>query len=285
MNVVEKPTHSSYESYGETAKAYDITRVPVGLSILIERFNTSGLALAHQRLLDLGCGTGNYLDALKEIVGLLVGLDGSQEMLRRAAQKCAGYSNIELKHGSILELPFQDQLFDGVMINQVLHHLSGSSGFQQYRQCLAEVFRVLKSGGVLCINTCSQEQLKLEGPFWYLQVFPEAARYMAPKYAPIGDLLGILRSVGFTDPVVQTHPDERFFTKEQYYDVEGPFQKEWRDGDSAFAVYRDQGEMLEARLQELKRKIHDHSISEIIEKPERIREKLGQYVVISARRP
>jgi ubiquinone/menaquinone biosynthesis C-methylase UbiE len=96
MNVVEKPTHSSYESYGETAKAYDITRVPVGLSILIERFDISGLALAHQRVLDLGCGAGNYLAALKEIVGLLVGLDGSQEMLLRAAQKCAGYSNMEV---------------------------------------------------------------------------------------------------------------------------------------------------------------------------------------------
>jgi ubiquinone/menaquinone biosynthesis C-methylase UbiE len=285
MNVVEKSTRSSYESYSETAKAYDITRVPVGLSILLKRFNTSGLALAHQRVLDLGCGTGNYIDALKEIVGLLVGLDGSQEMLLRAAQKCAGYSNIEFKHGSILELPFQDQVFDGVMINQALHHLSESSDLQQYRQCLAEVFRVLKSGGVLCVNTCSQEQLKPEGPFWYLQVFPEAARYMALKYAPIDDLLGILRSVGFTDPVAQTHTDECFFTKEQYSDVEGPFRKEWRDGDSAFAVYRDQSEMLETRLQELKIKILDHSISEIIAKSERVRERLGQYVVISARRP
>ena len=161
------------------------------------------------------------------------------------------------------------------MINQVLHHLSGSSDFQQYRQCLAEVFRVLKSRGVLCINTCSQEHLNPEGPFWYLQVFPEAARYMALKYAPIGDLLGILRSAGFTRPVVQTHPDECFFAKEQYFDVEGPFRKEWRDGDSAFAIYRDQGEMLATRLGELKRKILDHSISEIIEKSERIRKSDG----------
>jgi ubiquinone/menaquinone biosynthesis C-methylase UbiE len=285
MSSVEKLAHSSYESYSETAKAYDITRVPVGLSILIERFNTSSLALAHQCVLDVGCGTGNYLDALKETVGLLVGLDGSQEMLLRAAQKCAGYSNIQLKHGSILELPFQDQSFDGVMMNQVLHHLSVSSDLQQYRQCLAEAFRVLKSGGVLCINTCSQEQLKLEGPFWYFQVFPEAARYSALKYAPIGDLLGILCSLGFTDPVVQTQPDECFFAKEQYYDVEGPFRKEWRDGDSAFAVYRDQDEVLATRLGELKRKILDHSISEIVAISERIREVIGQYVVISVRRP
>jgi Methyltransferase domain len=182
-------------------------------------------------------------------------------------------------------LPFQDQSFDGVMMNQVLHHLSVSSDFQQYRQCLAEAFRALKSEGVLCVNTCSQEQLKSEGPFWYSQVFPEAARYMALKYAPIGDLLGILRSVGFTDPVVQTQTDECFYIKEQYYDVEGPFRKEWRDGDSAFAVYRDQGELLETRLGELKRKILDHSISEIVAKSDRIRERLGQYVVISARRP
>jgi ubiquinone/menaquinone biosynthesis C-methylase UbiE len=285
MSSVEKLAYSSYESYSETAKAYDITRVPVGLSILIERFNTSSIALAHQCVLDVGCGTGNYLDALKETVGLLVGLDGSQEMLLRAAQKCAGYSNIQLKHGSILELPFQDQSFDGVMMNQVLHHLSVSSDLQQYRQCLAEAFRVLKSGGVLCISTCSQEQLKPEGPFWYSQVFPEAARYMALKYAQIDDLLGILRSVGFADPVVQTQPDECFYTKEQYYDVEGPFRKEWRDGDSAFAVYRDQDGLLATRLGELKRKILDRSISEIVARSERIREVIGQYVAISVRRP
>src|SRR6266508_2123561 len=227
MSSVEKPTHSSYESYSQTAKAYDITRVPVGLTILIERFGASGLALAHQHVLDVGCGTGNYLHALKDTVGSLVGLDGSQEMLLRAAQKCAGCSNIELKHGSILELPFQDQSFDGAMINQALHHLSLSSDLQQYRECLAEVFRVLKSGGVLCINTCSQEQLKPEGPFW----------------------------------------------------------KEWRDGDSAFAVYRDQGEMLATRLGELKRKILDRSISETVAESERVREAIGQYVMISARRP
>jgi ubiquinone/menaquinone biosynthesis C-methylase UbiE len=285
MSNAEKLAHSSYENYSETAKSYDMTRVPVGLTILTGRFNASGLALAHQHVLDAGCGTGNYLDAFKETIGLLTGLDGSQEMLLRAAQKCAGSSNIELKHGSLLELPFQDRLFDGVMINQVLHHLSRSSDLQQYRQCLAEVFRVLKSGGVLCINTCSQEQLNPEGPFWYLQVFPEAARYIALKYAQIGDLLGILCDLGFTGPVVQTQTDESFFTKEQYFDVEGPFRKEWRDGDSAFAVYRDQGEILEGRLRELKRKILDHSIGDIIEKSERIRERLGQYVVISARRP
>src|SRR6266508_256867 len=285
MSSVEKPTHSSYESYSQTAKAYDITRVPVGLTILIERFGASGLALAHQHVLDVGCGTGNYLHALKDTVGSLVGLDGSQEMLLRAAQKCAGCSNIELKHGSILELPFQDQSFDGAMINQALHHLSLSSDLQQYRECLAEVFRVLKSGGVLCINTCSQEQLKPEGPFWYFHVFPEAARYSALKYPQIGDLLGILCNIGFTDPVVQTQTDERFFTEEQYYDVEGPFRKEWRDGDSALAVYRDQGEMLATRLGELKRKILDRSISETVAESERVREAIGQYVMISARRP
>src|SRR5215510_16015190 len=200
MSSLEKLAHSSYESYSETAKAYDVTRVPVGLAILIERFSTSGLALAHQQVLDVGCGAGNYLDALKGTIGLLAGIDGSQEMLLRASQKCAGHSNVVLERGSILELPFQDRLFDGVMINQVLHHLSASSDLQQYN-------------------------------------------------------------------------------------LEGPFRKEWRDGDSAFAVYRDQDDALVTRLGELKRKILDHSISEIVAKSERIRKVIGQYVVISVRRP
>jgi predicted TPR repeat methyltransferase len=48
----------------------------------------------------VGCGTGNYLDALKGTIGLLTGIDGSQEMLLRASQKCAGHSNIALERGS-----------------------------------------------------------------------------------------------------------------------------------------------------------------------------------------
>ena len=214
----EPSAHSSYESYTKTAGAYDSTRTPVGLSILIDCLSGSATPLKHQRILDAGCGTGSYLYALKDIAGSLVGLDGSREMLTQAAQKCGSAPNVTLEEGSILTLRFQDHAFDGVMINQVLHHLDTASDFQQLRQCIGEIFRVLKPTGALCVNTCSREQLNAQGPIWYYQVFPEAAAFIAP-------------------------------------------------------------------LQELRKSIKDRSIYAIIAQSERLRERQGQYVVITARKP
>ena len=236
------------------------------------------------------------LDVLREFEGItflsianglgsLVGLDGSREMLTQAAQKCGSTPNVTLEEGSILKLRFRDHAFDGVIINQVLHHLDAASDFQQLRQCLVEILRVLKPTGVLCVNTCSREQLNAQGPIWYYHVFPEAAAFIAPRYIPVHKLCTILDGAGFVGVSVKSQPDEYFFAKEQYYDVEGPFREEWRNGDSAFAVYRAKPSLLEIRLQELRKSIKDRSIHEIIAQSERLRERLGQYVVIVARKP
>src|SRR5712692_8423284 len=188
--------HSSYESYNETAGAYDRTRTPVGLSILIDCLRGSAIPLKHQGILDAGCGTGSYLYALKDIVGSLIGLDGSREMLTQAAQKCGSAPNVTLEEGSMLKLRFPDHAFDGVMINQVLHHLDAASDFQQLRQCVGEILRVLKPTGALCINTCSREQLNARGPIWYYHVFPEAAAFIAPRYIPVHMLYNMLEGAG-----------------------------------------------------------------------------------------
>ena len=280
----EPSAHSSYERYNETAGAYDSTRTPVGLSILINFFSCFTIPLKHQHILDAGCGTGSYLYALKDLAGALVGLDGSQAMLTQAAQKCGNAPNVTLEEGSILELRFPDQAFDGVMINQVLHHLDPAADFQHLRKCVGEVFRVLKPTGAFCINTCSQEQLKAHGPIWYYTVFPEAAGFITPRYIPVDQLCGILAGAGFGGVRVESRPEECFFAQEQYDDVEGPFREAWRNGDSAFAVYRDKPDILESRLQEFRKSIEDRSIYDIIAQSERLRERLGQYVVIVARK-
>ena len=281
-----KPSrHSSYERYNEIAGVYDSTRTPVGLGILIDFFSGSAILFKDQRILDAGCGTGSYLYALKDMVGSLVGLDGSRAMLTQAAHKCGSTPNVTLAEGSILKLPFRDHAFDGMMINQVLHHLDAASDFRQLRQCLWEVFRVLKPTGALCINTCSQEQLKVQGPIWYYTVFPEAAAFIAPRYMPIPQLCSMLEGVGLVGVSIESQPEECFFAKAQHYDVEGPFREEWRNGDSAFAVYRDKPDILAIRLQELRKSINDRSIYEIIAQSERCRERVGQYVVIVARKP
>merc|ERR1719281_462885 len=86
-----------------------------------------------ETLLDLGCGTGNYLALAAPHVKKVHGLDYNPGMLEQCAKKVErlGLKHVELQQGSILEeLPFEAASFDAVMINQVLHHVDTPGEYQ-----------------------------------------------------------------------------------------------------------------------------------------------------------
>ena len=67
-----------------------------------------------------GCGTGNYLIAVSDLVGKVTGVEVNEGMLVQAKRKTAHLANVDLHHGNILSLSFPDQQFDGVLCNQVV---------------------------------------------------------------------------------------------------------------------------------------------------------------------
>ena len=81
-------------------------------------------------------------------------------------------------------MPFDKETFDGVMINQVLHHLPDdpAKGFPAHRRVFEEFARVLKPGGVLTVNTCSQEQLR--HGYWYYDLIPKRCRRLSATVSP-----------------------------------------------------------------------------------------------------
>lgn len=68
----------------------------------------------------VGCGTGNFVVALSPYVGQVHGLDHSKGMLAKAKEKTQHLTNVELQEGDITNMPFLDDYFDGIIINQVL---------------------------------------------------------------------------------------------------------------------------------------------------------------------
>ncbi len=66
-----------------------------------------------------GCGTGNYTAVLSKHIGKVTGLELNGGMLAQAKEKTAAMSNVELHNGNILNMPFSDGEFDGVICNQV----------------------------------------------------------------------------------------------------------------------------------------------------------------------
>jgi ubiquinone/menaquinone biosynthesis C-methylase UbiE len=227
---------SSYEDYTRTSSNYDKTREPVGTEILVGCFAHAPVPLDQTVVLDAGCGTGSYSDALLHYVGRIEAVDMNEGMLEVASRKLAWAGDrISFHSARIDELPFEDATLDGVMINQVLHHLpdEATEGFPVHRRVFREFARVLKPGGVLTVSTCSQEQLRRG--YWHYQLIPEAADALRSRYAPLDELLEILDDSGLTHRGCFV-PTDATVQGGAYFDPHGPLNKEWRDGDSIWSL-------------------------------------------------
>ena len=102
-----------FEPYTNTSKTYDELRNAIGIESLEYAIqlssNSQGIPLKELRLLDVGCGTGNYIDAVKDKVGFCQGFEYNDGMLAKSHAKLGKCANVNIKQGSVLTL---DQTFD-----------------------------------------------------------------------------------------------------------------------------------------------------------------------------
>ncbi len=101
-------------------------------------------------ILDLGCGTGLYVEIICEGTTNYIGIDLSEEMLSKARLKSARIGRMasaSFLRAEATFLPFKAETVSGlVSIGMVLPHLSS------YEQGLTEISRVLRRGGVFLIE-------------------------------------------------------------------------------------------------------------------------------------
>lgn len=104
-----------------------------------------------QRVLDLGCGAGWASRLLAKVVGggeqpgQVVGLDVSDEMIRRARANSTDYDNILFVVGSAQQVPWQEDFFDEVLSVESFYYYGDQGG------ALDELRRVMAPGGELYI--------------------------------------------------------------------------------------------------------------------------------------
>jgi SAM-dependent methyltransferase len=122
-------------------------------AFLLERVAAVAQGGDPPRVLDLGCGEGRFTAELARAGAATVGVDVSQEALRRAR---ARYPELDLRaippRGS---WPFADAGFDIVWAGETIEHVADTAGW------LSEVRRVLRSGGTLLLSTPSHGRLAL----------------------------------------------------------------------------------------------------------------------------
>ena len=126
-----------------------------------------------KNILDVGCGKGRYLVALKRKFphAVLTGLDLSEVLLTSIPK------NIFSVQGSMLDMPFPDDTFDVVYCVEALEHAVA------IKQAIAEMCRVLKPGGVLLIIDKNAQQLgRMAMPSWEQWFIPEELAGILREY-------------------------------------------------------------------------------------------------------
>lgn len=141
------------------------------------------------RVLDVGCGTGNYAAALSAAAGCrLAGIDPSARMLERAREATPWNALVQ---GHAESLPFRDDSFDLVLSTDVIHHVEDRDAF------FREAARVLRPGGRIVTVTDSHDDIPRRQPL--STFFPETVAVELRRYPPVPLLLDEMSRAGFVN--------------------------------------------------------------------------------------
>ncbi|MCB9951142.1 MAG: class I SAM-dependent methyltransferase [Planctomycetaceae bacterium] len=137
------------------------------------------------RALELGCGTGQFLESLKAVGWNCEGV----ELVTAAAEQARG-RGFEIHEGTLESAQFSDSSFDAAFAWHVLEHLP------DVRSSLIELHRVLKPQGLLA---CSMPNVGCWEPYvfggnWYLWEWPRHLHFFNPKR-----LRRLLEETGFEE--------------------------------------------------------------------------------------
>ncbi len=113
------------------------------------------------RVLDAGCGSGSMLLRLLKDGYEVAGVDMSERFVDMVRDKLrdSGY-NGDIKKGSITDLPFPSDSFDGVIAGEVLEHVEDDA------VAVKELWRILKRSGVCAVSVPANPGLWDESDDW-----------------------------------------------------------------------------------------------------------------------
>lgn len=130
-------------------------------------------------ILDVPVGTAvfTYAKYLRMQNARIIGLDYSEEMLRLASERIRkeNLSNLTLLQGDVRQMPFEEECFDCVL------SMNGFQAFPNKDRAFAEIYRVLKVGGLFC--GCFYVQGERAVADWFVRkVLDRKGLFVPPHY-------------------------------------------------------------------------------------------------------
>lgn len=216
---------NSYEDYDTKSATYTSLRRAIGVDEMLEFYGPPD-RLASQRLLDSGCGTGNYTVVFADYFREICASDYNEGMLHHAelnmkarngrsdetSSQASTRDTSPLSSGSsptssnkaIVHFTqdsatdmsrYPDGHFDVISNNQVIHHLPPEGGFAALYQTCREWSRMLKTGGRLTINFSPVENIRKA--MWWAELIPAAVDRWEKRAPGKEDVTNALKQAGF----------------------------------------------------------------------------------------
>jgi SAM-dependent methyltransferase len=176
-----------HTNYDAIAAAYDRRYVNEDYSG-IERALLEFVGNASQHVLEVGCGTGHWLQLLNSRNLIATGIDLSWGMLSSARAKLA---TVRLIQGLAEDLPFNNANFDRVFCINAHHHFGNKPNF------FAEARRVLRPGGLLM--TTALDPHTGTDQWWVYDYFDGTLAIDKERYPSCEQIREWMSSAGFTD--------------------------------------------------------------------------------------
>jgi trans-aconitate methyltransferase len=161
-----------------------------------------------EEILDLGCGTGDLAERIRQNGGKVTGIDNSSEMIAAAKQK---YPLIDFQVQSAIHFSF-DKKFDAVFSNAALHWIfEKEEVIKQIYNCLKPNGRMVAEmggkGNVANIIHALKNALHKNG-------FTEKAKIQTWYFPSLSEYASLLEQNGFR-VIFATHFDRETLLKEE----------------------------------------------------------------------
>jgi ubiquinone/menaquinone biosynthesis C-methylase UbiE len=131
-------------------RVYDFALILVGFGRKFREKIVNAVEIKDDyKVLDIGCGTGVFLELLKEKYPKtsVVGIDPDKQALSIATKRLSKYQDVRLVNGFAEALPLDNQSADVVFSTLAFHHMP--TDIKQ--KSINEIYRVLKPSGKLVI--------------------------------------------------------------------------------------------------------------------------------------
>lgn len=169
--------------FNQIAELYDVSRCAE--EKIIDFIVEEGELKRDSRVLEIGCGTGNYTSLMKGRVEEVWGIDVSEGMLQQARGKCQGGRFIIDDAEQLKKM--EDGYFKCVYMVDVIHHIKDMEAM------FRNIKRVLEPGGCVFIFSDSHDHIKNRLTTKY---FPETLEAELKRYPDIIDIIERMRESG-----------------------------------------------------------------------------------------